>query len=417
MQRWALVCLLAVGVIIAYVDRTNLSIALASSDFRFFFNLSDSERGLLNSAFFWTYTLMQIPAGLIVDRFGVRIPLAIGFALWCVTAALTSMTTAVWQLVVFRLVLGVGESIVWPAGLAWLRMNMEEKERGLATGIFVSGSKWGPAIASLIATWLVSNYGWRQMFLVLGAGGAVWLVPWLLFGKDRVGKVGERVQTRAVVEVPLSYLMKTPQMWGTLIGTFCYNYFLFYSLTWLPAYFVESRQLSLNSMGVYSFFSFAGSAIVAILAGWGADSMIRMGFDAVDVRRWFTVAGLICASTEVIGAMSSSNKMAIFFAVFSVTGLGLATANYWALTQTLIPGAGGGRIAAVQNTALNLAGIVAPIVTGWLKEVTGSYLIPMQAIWVVLLVGIGAYLFLIRQRVVWPPEEEATIPSFATRAG
>ena len=196
--------------------------------------------------------------------------------------------------------------------------------------------------------------------------------------------------------------MKTPQMWGTLIGTFCYNYFLFYSLTWLPAYFVESRQLSLNSIGVYSFFSFAGSATVAILAGWGADGLIRRGLDAVHVRRWFTVAGLICASTEVIGAMSSSNGVAIFFAVFSVTGLGLATANYWALTQTLIPGSGGGRIAAVQNTALNLAGIVAPIITGGLKEMTGSYLIPMQAIWVVLLVGIGAYVFLIRERVAWP---------------
>ena len=407
MRRWALVCLLAVGVIIAYVDRTNLSIALASKDFRAFFDLTDSQRGLLNSAFFWTYTLMQIPAGLIVDRFGVRIPLAIGFALWCVVAAATSMSTAIWQLVACRLLLGIGESVVWPAGLSWLRANMEEKERGLATGIFVSGSKWGPALASVLASRLISNYGWRQMFLILGVGGAFWIIPWLLFSKSS----RQHAESGPVAEVPLAYLMKTPQMWGTLIGTFCYNYFLFYSLTWLPAYFVESRQLSLNSMGVYSFFSFAGSATVAILAGWGADGLIRRGLDAVHVRRWFTVAGLICASTEVIGAMSSSNRVAIFFAVFSVTGLGLATANYWALTQTLIPGSGGGRIAAVQNTALNLAGIVAPIITGGLKEMTGSYLIPMQAIWVVLLVGIGAYVFLIRERVAWP------IPTSVNSAG
>ena len=105
-QRWAIVCLLAVGVIIAYVDRTNLSIALASKDFRSYFDLTDSQRGLLNSAFFWTYTLMQIPAGLLVDRFGVRIPLAVGFGLWCVVAAGTSMATAIWQLVAFRLALG-----------------------------------------------------------------------------------------------------------------------------------------------------------------------------------------------------------------------------------------------------------------------------------------------------------------------
>ena len=395
MRRWALVCLLAVGVIIAYVDRTNLSIALASQDFRSFFDLTDSQRGLLNSAFFWTYTAAQIPAGLIVDRYGVRIPLAAGFTLWCLVAAGTSMATAMWQLVAFRLLLGLGEAVVWPAGLSWIRANMEENQRGLATGIFVSGSKWGPALAALLASWLITNYGWRQMFLILGAGGALWLVPWLLFSGER--KVDPR-RTRPS-EIPLAALMKTPQMWGTLIGTFCYNYFLFYSLTWMPAYFVESRNLSLNSMGVFSFVSFAGSATVAILAGWAADVLIRRGGDAVNVRRWFTIAGMVCASTEVVGAMSESNQVAIFFAVFSVAGLGLATANYWALTQTLIPGSGGGRIAAVQNTSLNLAGIVAPIVTGWLKEVSGSYLVPMQAIWVVLLIGIFAYLFLIRGRV------------------
>ena len=404
MQRWALVCLLAVGVIIAYVDRTNLSIALASQDFRSHFDLSDYQRGLLNSAFFWSYTLMQIPSGLIVDRFGVRIPLAIAFGFWCIVAASTSMATEIWHLVAFRLALGVGESIVFPAGLAWMRTNMAEHERGLAAGIFVSGSKWGPAIAALLASRLITNYGWQQMFLVLGAGGAIWLVPWLLFSKDNVNP-SEAKQN--VVEVPLAFLMKTPQMWGILIGTFCYNYFLFYSLTWLPAYFVERRHLSLSSMGVYSFFSFAGSAMVAVLAGAAADRLIRRGRDAVDVRRWFSVAGLVLASTEVIGAMSDSNQVAIFFAAFSLAGLGLATANYWALTQTLIPGTGGGRIAAIQNTSLNLAGVIAPIVTGWLKQVTGSYVAPMQAIWVVLIIGIIAFTVLIRKRVVWPASAQA----------
>jgi MFS family permease len=103
------------------------------------------------------------------------------------------------------------------------------------------------------------------------------------------------------------------------------------------------------------------------------------------------------ASTEIFGAMSPSDSVAIFFAVFSVAGLGLATANYWALSQTLLPQEAGGRIAGVQNTSLNLAGIVAPIVTGWLKEVSGGYTLPMQAIWVVLLAGIGAYLVLIKE--------------------
>jgi ACS family D-galactonate transporter-like MFS transporter len=419
-RRWALVCLLAVGVIIAYIDRTNFSIALAARDFRTYFDLSDTQRGLLSSVFFWSYTALQIPAGLIVDRFGVRIPLTAGLLLWCGVAAATSMATTMAELVALRLALGVGESVIYPGGLSWIRANIREHERGLAVGIFVSGTKWGPAIAGPLSTFLISGYGWRNMFLILGAGGAVWLLPWLLFsGEKKPDHPGARASTGA--GMPSMDLLRTPQMWGTLIGTFCYNYFLFYSLTWLPAYFVESRQLSLNSMGIYTFFSFAGSAVVAIAAGWAADSFISKGFNAVHVRRWFTVAGMLLASTEVIGAMSSSNRLAIFFAIFSMTGLGLATANYWALTQTLMPREGGGRVAGFQNTSLNLAGIVAPIVTGWLKEVTGSYTVPMQAIWVVLVIGIGAYMFLIREPVAYAPPQPsdagaALSPSLERRA-
>jgi ACS family D-galactonate transporter-like MFS transporter len=405
MSRWGLTLLLALAVMIAYVDRTNISFALASPDFRSFFHLTDYQRGVVNSSFFWTYTAMQIPMGLLVDRFGVRIPLAVGLALWCLVAAATSMTASFWQLLACRMVLGIGESVLWPAGFSWLRNNIVEKDRGLAVGIFVSGSKWGPAAASLMASRLISNYGWREMFMVLGLGGAMWLVPWLMFARD----TPRTRETHAEPdEVPLAYLIRTRQIWGTLIGTFCYNYFLFYALTWMPAYFVERRNLTLNSMGVYSFLSFAGSAGVGIGAGWIADRLIRRGRDAVQVRRWFAVAGLVCASTEVIGAMSPSNNVALFFALFSLIGLGLATANYWALTQTLVPGRGGGRVAALQNTALTLAGIVAPVVTGWLKEVSGGYQAPMQAIWIVVVVGIFAYAVLIRERVPWPAKE--TVP-------
>jgi len=126
--------------------------------------------------------------------------------------------------------------------------------------------------------------------------------------------------------------------------------------------------------------------------------MIRRGASPLNTRRWFTIAGLLAASTEVFGAMSASTNVAVFFAIFSMTGLGLATANYWAITQTLLPGVAPGRVAGIQNTALNLAGILAPIVTGWLKQITGSYTAPMQTIWVFLIIGVAAYVFLARER-------------------
>jgi len=138
-------------------------------------------------------------------------------------------------------------------------------------------------------------------------------------------------------------------------------------------------------------------AAVAALGGWAADALIARGHNPVMVRKAFTIAGFLIASTEVIGALSDSVSVALFFAVFSLSGLGLATANYWALTQTLIPGGAIGRIVGIQNCAANLPGIVAPILTGWLKQATGKYDAPMQAIWFFLVLGIAAYLFLVRE--------------------
>ena len=395
MRRWLTVLLLAAGLAIAYVDRTNLSVALAAADFKQYFHFSDEQRGLLNSVFFWSYTLLQIPAGLIVDRFGVKLPVTVALLFWCVVSAATGSAAVLWQLIALRLLLGVGEAVVFPAGLSWIHRNVDEERRGLAAGLFVGGTKWGPAIAAPLAAWLVSHLGWRSMFRIVGLGGLVWLLPWVWLAED-----GVRPARRArggVPVVPMRALLQSRIIWGTLAGTFCYNYFLFFSITWLPAYFVERRHLSLDSMGIYTMFSFVGTAVVAILAGAAADWRIARGGDAAATRRWFTIAGLLLASTEVFGALADSNQVAVFFALFSMAGLGLATANYWALTQTLVPRAAAGRVAGLQNTALNLAGIVAPLITGWLKQATGSYTAPMQAIWVLLLLGIGAYLALVRR--------------------
>src|SRR5215471_9401228 len=143
MRRWVTVLLLGAGLVIAYVDRTNLSVALASADFREYFRLTDEQRGLLNSAFFWSYTLLQIPAGLIVDRFGVKRPITLALLFWCLMSAATSFATLLWQVVALRLLLGVGEAVVFPAGLSWIHRNIDEERRGLAAAIFVGGTKWG----------------------------------------------------------------------------------------------------------------------------------------------------------------------------------------------------------------------------------------------------------------------------------
>jgi MFS family permease len=399
LNKWIVVALLCVANVIAYVDRTNLSVAITSADFKSFFQLTNDERGLLNSAFFWSYAFLQVPIGALADRFGVKYTMAISFMVWSLVSAATGWATTFWQLFAFRLLLGVGEAIITPGSLRWIRFHIDEKQRGLAIGFFFAGAKLGPAIGGPLAVWLLKAYGWRMMFTILGLGSLIWLIPWLFTAKND-DRALETVALASSPDAAVSFwsVFRTPAIYGIIIGTFAYNYFNYFCMTWMPAYFVEQWHLTMEDMALFTFFSFFGMAVVAILAGIAGDALIARGYDVIKVRKGFTIAGLVVASTEVIGVMSGSRDVALAFAIISLTGLGLTTANYWALTQSLMPGAAIGRIAGVQNFASNLSGIAAPIVTGRLIQMTGSYAAPMQAILVILATGIAAYVFLVRPK-------------------
>ena len=405
--------MLCVGYMIAYFDRVNLSVALAADDFKQYFHLTDIDRGNLNSAFFWTYAALQIPAGWLVDRYGVKWPFAIGFFGWSILSATTAWATSLWQLFAIRFALGVGESMITPAGMRWIRLNVAENQRGLFIGIFMAAAKAGPAVGTLIAGFLLGTAGWRSMFLIIGFGALVWLIPWCLFLRDDDRELEKAIVLKAggaEAQVPFWRLVRSPVIIGTVIGTFCYQYFVYYNMTWLPSYFKEERHLDLNKMTVFTFASFAGMAVVATLAGFAADKLIDRGYNAVRVRKAFVIAGFLTASTQLIGAYAESQSVSLFFAVFSLSGLGLMTANYWALTQTLLPGAAVGRSVGLQNCAANLPGIVAPMLTGWLKQTTGGYTAPMLAICVFLVMGIAAYVFLVREEYVPKQPPKATLP-------
>ncbi|MFZ0594730.1 MAG: MFS transporter [Bryobacteraceae bacterium] len=230
-RKWAIVCLLALGMLIAYVDRTNLSVVLAISDFRQLFHLTDVDRGVLNSAFFWSYALLQIPAGWAVDRFGAKLPYSIGFLFWSLTSAATGLIQSVGQLISARLLLGVGESISTAASLRWIRFNCGEQQRGLATGIFFAGTKFGAAAGIPLATFLIRRFSWRDMFVISGLCGLVWFLFWIVLVESDTAK------QPALRPEPLSdsadFLrwMKTRVMWGIILGTFAYNYFIYFCLT------------------------------------------------------------------------------------------------------------------------------------------------------------------------------------------
>jgi len=397
-RRWSIMGLLFLGVMIAYFDRVNLSIALAAPAFKDFFLLTDPRRGALNSAFFWSYALLQIPAGWFTDRFGVKYPYAVSFFSWSLLSAAAALSGSFWQLFALRLLLGAAQALVIPAGMRWIRFNFAENQRGLALGLYMAAAKVGPGLGPWIAAGLLTAYGWRPMFVILGLGSMVWLLPWLSLVKNDDRRLETASVKPGAVPAPLSKVMANPVIWGIIVGTFCYQYFVYFCMTWMPAYFAEHRGLSLQNTGVYTMYSFLGMAVVAVLAGWAADRLIDRGLDPIKVRKAFIVAGFLLASTELFGAVAESNSAALFWAIFSLSGLGLTTANYWALTQTILPGTAVGRVVGIQNCAASLSGIAASLITGWLKQATGSYQAPMQTIWIFLLLGIASYVFVVRRK-------------------
>ena len=192
-----------------------------------------------------------------MDRFGVKSPLAIGFLFWSLVSAASGCVTAIWQLVALRLLLGVGEAVITPGRFRWIRFNIAEKQRGLATGLFFAGAKFGPAIGAPLAVYLLQGYGWRNMFVILGLGCMVWLIPWHFSARDDDRELESAAQKKSgTVAVPFSAVFATPAIYGIIIGTFAYNYFNYFCMTWLPAYFADQWNLSLTNSGWFTAFSF-----------------------------------------------------------------------------------------------------------------------------------------------------------------
>ena len=406
-RTWAILLLLSVGVMISFIDRTSLSAAMAVEDFKVSFHLSDIDRGWINSAFFWTYALLQIPMGWIVDRYGVKWPFAICFALWCIASAATGLATGFLGLMIIRLAVGGAEAIGVPASWRWIRNNFAEGQSGTAVGVYLLGAKIGPAVAPALVVWLIGISDWQTMFFVTGIGGLLWLVPWIvLVRNDRPTKVVDTQRQAQASALPVRRLLKSPVVWGAMVVNFCYNYFTFYCMTWMPSYLVEQRGLSLGSMGLYTFFSFGGIALVAVLAGAVAVRLIARGSDPVFTRKAFTLAGFLLASTVIMGAHTSSLEAALFWNVASLSGLGLATANYMTLCRlTLIPKGSVGIVAGLQQVATSLAGIIAPLLTGWLLQISGSYTLPIDTIFVFLATGAATTAFVLKEK--WAPREDA----------
>jgi ACS family D-galactonate transporter-like MFS transporter len=395
-RRWAIVILLFIAVVINYIDRGNLSVAAVPAMREL--GIAPSAMGTLLSAFFWTYALFQVPGGYLTDRYGLRWTYAAGFLLWSLGAAAIGLTRSFSEILALRLVLGVGEAIAIPAGMAYIRRNFLPQESGLPIGIFASGAMFGPAVGALMSGFLLDRIGWRLIFILTGLGGCFWLIPWLLLAPVREpGSAQSDLPRDHGRRFPWKAVVRNRLPWGITIGVFFYQYSFYFCLTWLPSYLVMGHGLSFLRMGTFTGVPLLMMAAVSILGGRLSDHCtIRFGRPLM-VRRSFVAGGMLIASSLLVLLFVDSPAALFTTLIVSFIGIGFAGTNYWALTQLVSPPEIMGRVVGYQNTVGNIAGICAPLLTGLLVARAGTFRAAIAVASGSFVLGAITYLVLIRE--------------------
>ena len=389
--------LLGLSVFINYIDRANLSVAapLLKDEL----GLSASQLGILLSAFFWTYACMQLLAGWLVDRFEVKWILAIGFFIWSAATAFTGALHAFSALLVMRVIVGVGESVAYPAYAKIFANHFAESQRGFANSIVGGGQSLGPALGILFGGTLVAHFGWRPFFVVLGVASLLWLPPWFRW-MPRTAATGAADMKRGPA---LSEMLRHRSSWGTWIGHFCSNYFLYFLLTWLPFYLVRDRNFSTGSMSKIGGATFLLGAISSPVCGWLSDRWISAGATPTRVRKTFMGVGMFCNGLFLVGCAAASDRLLVMLLLLAGASFGLVSSNLNAVAQTLAGPHAVGRWMGAQNFVGNLAGAVAPALTGFLIQHTGRFFWPFLITSIVAWIGAVHWVLVVGpvEPVVW----------------
>ena len=393
-RRWAIVGLLFTASLINYLDRAAISFALPliSSDF----HLTPETKGLLLSSFFWSYALMQIPIGWCADRFNLRWLYAGAFALWSLAQGLTGLAGSLAVLIAFRILLGVGESIYLPGGTKIVSLLFTREARGLPSGLFDFGTRTGLVLEGILVPWLLVRYGWRHTFLLLGFAALVWMVPWFLVLPRRMQPANKEVASRpSGMSSPIRWsAFFNRNLLGICLGFFCFDYYWYVLVTWLPDYLVTVRQLSIVQAGFYASLAFFMFGVAEPIGGWIADNLIRRGWDETRTRKGI-VTGAFCMGLLLIPAMHASDTRMTIGLLIGASLVGLSTGNLIAILQCCAPLEKVGIWTGAENFAGNLAGIIAPLAVGMLIRRSGSYVPGFELGSIVLLVGLPAYWFVV----------------------
>jgi ACS family D-galactonate transporter-like MFS transporter len=394
---------------INYLDRTVLGIAAPSLTKELGF--SAATMGIVFSAFSWTYAAMQIPGGIFLDRFGTKLTYFLSLTFWSLSTLLHGLATNLASLLTFRFALGVSEAPCFPTNSRVVATWFPQQERAFATGVYTVGEYVGLAFLSPLLFWIMGAFGWRAMFVVVGVAGIFFgLVWWRSYREPHESKAVNQAELDYIaagggIVMPKSanakfewrlvgQLLRFRQLVGICIGQFAGNSTLVFFLTWFPTYLATERHMGWLKIGFFTILPFIAASVGVLFGGWWSDSMLKRGRSANIARKLPIITGLLLASAIVTANYVDSDYVVIGILSLAFFAQGMAALG-WTLVSDIAPKGLLGLTGGIFNFAANLAGIITPLVIGFIVAATGSFVGALMFIAIVALVGAFSYIFIV----------------------
>jgi len=408
-RRWRIAFLLALGVLVNFFDRINLSVSREALNVSF--GMSLITFGYISSAFSWTYALMQMPAGVLLDRLGVRRVGRVSTLLWSLASFGGALAPGLNWFFGARLLLGASESPTFPANAKAIGYWFGRAERSLATAITDAAAKFSAAIGVPFIGLLVLYFGWRWSF---AATGLISLFYFVLFHRIyrnpsedpglsateyqflAAGGAQPEDATAARSGASLGYLLRRRKVYGLALGWGAYNYTFFVLLNWLPSYLSISQHVDLLHSVFYTSVPWLWATFTDLLVGgWLVDALIQRGWDANRVRQSVMVGGMAMGLAILGTARAHSPMAALVWISLALGGLAAAAPVAWTVPSLIAPRESVGRVGGIVNLCGQIAAISAPIVTGYIVTETHSFAAAFATCTVILFLGIVGYIFLL----------------------
>jgi MFS transporter, ACS family, D-galactonate transporter len=427
-RRWGIAWLLGFGVLVNYFDRVNLSVSKVALEQSF--GISTVTFGYLLSAYSWTYAALQLPSGWLLDRFGVRRIGRVSTLIWSIASFAAAAATGVVGFFSARLLLGIGEAPTFPANAKATGYWFPQRERSLATAMFDSAAKFGPAIGVPLIGALLLHFGWRWSFAATGLASLAYFAAFFAFYRNpsedaklsqaerdfiRTGGAQPEDPTRATKSASLSYLIRRRKVLGLALGSGAYNYTFYLLLTWMPSYLSEARHIDLSHSIIYSSFPWLFATCTDILiGGFLVDALVQRGWNAPLVRQSVLIGGTALALGLIGAGIAQTTAGAVFWISLAIGGLSAASPVLWSIPSLIAPRESVGTLGGIMNFSNQVSAIAAPIATGYIVHATGSYFWAFATAAAYILIGIGGYAFMLG-RIETIPEPPGS-PSIAGAA-